>query len=178
MYPRRWLSLSSRAKAFTLQGRHICFVGDSAFHTSLRGAPLLVSEQQKKWNHQVLLQKVQNLMPFPAFGNLNFVSPPHRRVYTSLSKRYPNNISPSTIFFPLRNLRRQDFRFERFKIFVQDFVRIRTALSKGGSYGNKILYKNLKFFDKIFVRKSCRRRFRNAPYGEKILLMGKCYVWA
>ena len=49
---------------------------------------------------------------------------------------------------------------------------------KGGSYGNKILYKNLKFFDKIFVRKSCRRRFRNAPYGEKILLMGKCYVWA
>ena len=50
--------------------------------------------------------------------------------------------------------------------------------AKGGSYGNKILYKNLKFFDKIFVRKSCRRRFRNAPYGEKILLMGKSYVWA
>ena len=23
--------------------------------------------------------------------------------------------------------------------------------TKGGSYGNKILYKNLKFFDKIFV---------------------------
>ena len=41
---------------------------------------------------------------------------------------------------------------------------------KGGSYGNKILYKNLKFFDKIFVQKSCRRRFRNTPYGEKILL--------
>ena len=35
--------------------------------------------------------------------------------------------------------------------------------NEGGSYGNKILYKNLKFFDKIFVRKSCRRRFRNAP---------------
>ena len=49
---------------------------------------------------------------------------------------------------------------------------------KGGSYGNKIVYKNLKFFDKIFVRKSCHRRFRNAPYGEKILLMGKSYVWA
>ena len=47
-----------------------------------------------------------------------------------------------------------------------------------GSYGNKILYKNLKFFDKIFVRKSCRRRFRNAPCGEKILLMRKSYVWA
>ncbi|CAM9977480.1 unnamed protein product, partial [Ascophyllum nodosum] len=28
------------------------------------------------------------------------------------------------------------------------------------------------------TRKSCRRRFRNAPYGEKILLMGKSYVWA
>ena len=24
-------------------------------------------------------------------------------------------------------------------------------ITKGGSYGNKILYKNLKFFDKIFV---------------------------
>ena len=36
----------------------------------------------------------------------------------------------------------------------------------------------LNFFDKIFVRKSCRRRLRNALYGEKILLMGKCFVWA
>ena len=61
MYPRRWLSLSSRAKAFTLRGRHRRFVGDSAFHTSLRGAPLLVGEQQK-W-YQQILQKVQNLMP-------------------------------------------------------------------------------------------------------------------
>ena len=59
--PRRWLSLSSRAKAFTSQGRHRRFVGDSAFHTSLRGAPLLVGEQQKCY-HQIL-QKVQNLMP-------------------------------------------------------------------------------------------------------------------
>ena len=58
------------------------------------------------------------------------------------------------------------------------FAKKMKFLTKGGSYGNKILYKNLKFFDKIFVRKSCRRRFRNAPYGEKILLMGKCYVWA
>ena len=44
---------------------------------------------------------------------------------------------------------------------------LQNSTSKGGSYGNKILYKNLNFFDKIFVRKSCRRRFRNAPYGEK-----------
>ena len=62
VYPRRWLSLSSQAKAFTLKGRHRRFVGDSAFHTSLRGAPLLVGEQQKKWYHHIL-QKVQNLMP-------------------------------------------------------------------------------------------------------------------
>ena len=46
VYPRRWLSLSSRAKAFTLQGRHRRFVGDSDFHMSLRGAPLLVGEQR------------------------------------------------------------------------------------------------------------------------------------
>ena len=63
VYPRRRLSLSGRAKAFTLKGRHRRFVGDSAFHTSLRGAPLLVGEQQNlKWYHQIL-QKVQNLMP-------------------------------------------------------------------------------------------------------------------
>ena len=61
VYPRRWLSLSSRAKASTFKRRHRRFVGDSAFHTSLRGAPLLVDEQQK-WYHQIL-QKVQNLMP-------------------------------------------------------------------------------------------------------------------
>ena len=62
VYPRRWLSLSSRAEAFTLKERHRRFVGDSAFHTSLRGAPLLVGEQQKKW-YQQILQKVQNLVP-------------------------------------------------------------------------------------------------------------------
>ena len=39
---------------------------------------------------------------------------------------------------------------------------------KGGSYGNKILYKNLKFFDKIFVR----RRFRNALVDGEILCLG------
>ena len=61
VYPRRWLSLSSRAKAFTLKGSHRRFVRDSAFHTSLQGAPLLVGEQEK-WYHQIL-QKVQNLVP-------------------------------------------------------------------------------------------------------------------
>ena len=48
VYPRRWLSLSSRAKAFTLKVMHRRFVGDSAFHTSLRGAPLLVGKQQNR----------------------------------------------------------------------------------------------------------------------------------
>ena len=43
-YPRRWLSLNNRAKSFIVQGRNKCFVGDSAFHTSLRGAPLLVGD--------------------------------------------------------------------------------------------------------------------------------------
>ena len=60
--PRRWLSLSSRAKAFTLQGTHRCFVGDSVFHTSLRGAPLLVGEEQKWYNHQILQKVHNNLM--------------------------------------------------------------------------------------------------------------------
>ena len=60
VYPRRWLSLSSRAKAFKLKRRHRRFVGVSAVHTSLRGAPLLVGEQ-KKW-YQQILQKVQNLV--------------------------------------------------------------------------------------------------------------------
>ena len=61
VYPRRWLSLSSRAKAFALIGRHRRFVGDSAFHTSLREAPLLVGEQQNCY--QQILQKTQNLVP-------------------------------------------------------------------------------------------------------------------
>ena len=55
LYPRRSLSLSSRAKAFTLKGRHRRFVGDSSFHTSLRC-------EQQKW-YQQILQKVQNLVP-------------------------------------------------------------------------------------------------------------------
>ena len=60
VYPRRWLSLSSRAKAFKLKERHRRFVGDFVFHTSLGGAPLLVGKQ-KKW-YQQILKKVQNLV--------------------------------------------------------------------------------------------------------------------
>ena len=65
-------------------------------------------------NLTLLLGK--NTLPFPAFGNLNFVSPPHRRAYTSMPKSCTN------ITFT-----HQDF-FEKIKIFVQDFVPIRIAL--------------------------------------------------
>ena len=44
MYPRRRLCLDSRAKIYTLQGRHERFVGESTFHTYFGGAPLLVGE--------------------------------------------------------------------------------------------------------------------------------------
>ena len=39
-------ALSGRAKALTLQGRHERFIGDSAFHTSLRGALLVVGDRK------------------------------------------------------------------------------------------------------------------------------------
>ena len=65
--------------------------------------------------------------------------------------------------------------FSREKDSVIPFPRRRWSrilCTKGGSYGNKILYKILIFP----TRFSCRRRFRHALYGEKIL--GKCFVWA
>ena len=65
-------------------------------------------------NLTLLLGK--NTLQFPAFGNLNFVSPPHRRAYTSMPKSCTN------ITFT-----HQEF-FEKIKIFVQDFVPIRIAL--------------------------------------------------
>ena len=61
IYPRRWLSLNSRAKSFILQGRHKRFVGDSAFHTSLRGAPLLVGDTAEAVSPPA--SQVQSLMP-------------------------------------------------------------------------------------------------------------------
>ena len=38
---------------------------------------------------------------------------------------------------------------------------------EGGSYGNKILYKNLKFFDKIFVRNLAVEDFVTLFMGKK-----------
>ena len=61
MYPWRWLSLNSRAKSFILQERHRRFVGDSAFHTSLRGAPLLVGDTAEVVSPSA--RQVQSLMP-------------------------------------------------------------------------------------------------------------------
>ena len=78
----------------------------------------------------------KNTLPFPAFGNLNFASPPHRRAYTSIPKSCPNIRFPhQQVFFPIRSVTKSSTaRFshenlvEKFKIFVQDFVPIRTAL--------------------------------------------------
>ena len=58
LYPPRWLSLSSRAKPLTLKGRQRRF---PAFHTSLRGPPLLVREQQT--SYQQILPEVHYLLP-------------------------------------------------------------------------------------------------------------------
>ena len=85
-------------------------------------------------NLTLLLGK--NTLSFPAFGNLNFVSPPHRRAYTSIPKLCPNIRFPhQQDFFPIRSVTKSSTaRFshenlvEKFKIFVQDFVPIRTAL--------------------------------------------------
>ena len=70
------------------------------------------------------------------FGTLNFVSPPHRRAYISLSKPYPNEITfPHHGFFPIKSVTKSSTaRFshenlvEKIKICVKDFVPIRTAL--------------------------------------------------
>ena len=88
-------------------------------------------------NLTLLLRK--NTLPFPAFGNyLNFVSPSHRRAYTSMSKLCPHirlRFPHQQDFFPIRSVTKSSTsRFshenlvENFKIFVQDFVPIRTAL--------------------------------------------------
>ena len=53
--------------------------------------------------------------------------------------------------------------------YVQQLT-VRALKTFTGFYGDKILYKNLDFFDNNFVPTFCRRRFRNALYGEKILL--------
>ena len=63
VYPRRILSLSSRARSFTLQGRHRRLVVRRRFrlpYVASRSSP--PCWRTAKWYHQIL-QKVQNLMP-------------------------------------------------------------------------------------------------------------------
>ena len=78
-------------------------------------------------NLTLLLRK--NTLPFPAFGNyLNFVSPPHRRAYTTIPKLCPN------IRFPHQ----------------QDFFPIRSVTkSSTARFSHEILSKSLRFLYKI-----------------------------
>ena len=86
-------------------------------------------------NLTLLLGK--NTLPFPAFGTLNLTFPPHRRAYTSLSKLCPNKIFPhQQDFFLIKSVTKlstakfsHKILVEKIKIFVQDFVPIRTALT-------------------------------------------------
>ena len=76
-------------------------------------------------NLTLLLGK--NTLPFPAFGTLNVVSPPY--IYKFVETMPKQNISPSTRFFPHKERYEIfDGLVEKFKIFVQEFVPIRTAL--------------------------------------------------
>ena len=81
-------------------------------------------------NLTLLLGK--NTLPFPAIGNLNFVSSPHRRAYTSIPKSCPNIRFPhQQDFFLIRSVTKSstdENLVEKLKIFVQHFVPIRTAL--------------------------------------------------
>ena len=79
----------------------------------------------------------KNTLPFPAFGNVfEFVSPRIEEHYKYAEIMPKHNISPSTRFFPHKRsvTKSSTARFshenlvEKFKIFVQDFVPIRTAL--------------------------------------------------
>ena len=86
----------------------------------------------------------ENTLPFPAFGNLNFVSPPHRRAETSLSKPCPNKHFPIIQdFFSIKSVTKSSTAkcshenlVEKLKIFVQDFASIKTSIC-----GNKIMCK-------------------------------------
>ena len=86
-------------------------------------------------NLTLLLGK--NTLPFPAFfGTLNFVSAPHRRAYTSLSKPCPNKTFPhQQDFFHIKSVTKSSTaRFshenlvEKINIFVQDIFPIMTVL--------------------------------------------------
>ena len=74
----------------------------------------------------------KNTLPFPAFGNLfglNLYLPRIEEHYKYAEIMPKHNISPSTRFFPHKERYEIFDVVQKFKIFVQDFVPIRTALS-------------------------------------------------
>ena len=106
-------------------------------------------------NLTLLLGK--NTLPFP---NLNFASLPHRRAYTSMPKSCPNiTLFPhQQDFFPIRSVTKSSTaRFwhenlvEKIKIFVQDFIPIRTALRDGQRSSHRAPDKDIPF-------RSCTRQ--------------------
>ena len=123
-------------------------------------------------NLTLLLEK--NTLPFPAFGNLNFVSPPHRRAYTSIPKSCPNIGFPhQQDFFPIRSVTKSSTaRFshenlvEKFKIFVQDFVPIRTALTPVFMV-TKSCTKILNFSTRFLCENFATEDFVTLPMGKK-----------
>ena len=71
-------------------------------------------------NLTLLLRK--NTLPFPVFGNLNFVSPPHRRAYTSIPKSCPNIRFPhQQDFFPIIPVTMVDKILYKNLDLIQDF---------------------------------------------------------
>ena len=89
-----------------------------------------------------------------------------------------NNIISSSNIIPGTSFHRETVSYEEYfpiNIWVGGSEEFLGKLNKSCTdfYGNKILYKNLEIFDKIFVPTFSRRRFRNALYGEKILLDGE-----
>ena len=118
-------------------------------------------------NLTLLLGK--NTLPFPAFGNLNFVSPPHRRACASIPKSCPNIRFPhQQDFFPIRSVTKSstdENLVEKFKIFVQGFVPIiRTALT-----GSILEYKKKK-------RGSANNRVYSAALTSLLLFWCPCMV--
>ena len=131
-------------------------------------------------NLTLLLGK--NTLSFSAFGNLNFVSHPHRRAYSSIPKSCPNIRFPhQQDFFPIRSVTKSSTAkfshenlVEKFKIFVQDFVPIRTALTIQISrkFPRSDKNKNTRFPNAICqILKSNFPRFKRSSAMLKILLL-------
>ena len=121
-------------------------------------------------NLTLLLRK--NALPLPA-RQFIFVSPPHRRAYTSLSRLCPEKTFPhQQDFFPIASVTKSstdENLVEKFKIFVQDFVPIRTALRQGFflPFGNR----------HFSMGKNDSVRNGLLPYGGIFLALGGFSFW-